>query len=66
MGRYQVNGEVKKIENFKQENEKCFIYITHKGELGIEDLRSKNPALKLNCGMERGSISSMKISNNAK
>ena len=58
-----MNGEVKKIENLKQEPEKLFIYATSKGEIGIEDLRSKSPAMKFNCGMERGGISSLTMSN---
>ena len=58
MRRYNVNGEVSQIQTFKNE-EKCFIYVTNKGEIGVEDIRCKSSALKFNAGQERGIVSSM-------
>ena len=61
---YQVDGEVKAIETFKNEfNDKCFMYVTLKGEIGLKDIRSKTAALTLNIGKERGLISSLILRN---
>ena len=57
---FNVEGEVNKIDTFKNElNENCFIYTTSNGLIGIKDIRSKSSALTYNIGKERGIISSL-------
>lgn len=61
--RYEFDGEVKSIQTLNNEfNDKCFIYATLKGEVGVKDIRSKTPAITYNIGKERGLISSMILS----
>lgn len=52
-------GEIRCLESFRNENDKCFLYATSKGEIGVRDIRSKSIALCNNIGKERGLISSM-------
>ena len=66
MGQYDVTGEVKKIDNLRLDDERCFIYVTSKGEIGVQDFRSKDPALRFSCGMERGTITTMLMANSGK
>ena len=66
MGQYEVVGEVRKIENLRMDDERCFIYVTSKGEIGVQDFRSKDATLRFNCGRERGTISTMLVANNGK
>lgn len=66
VGQYEVAGEVKKIENLRLDDERCFIYVTSKGEIGVQDFRNKESTLRFNCGMERGAISTMLVANNGK
>ena len=63
--RFNVNGEVKSLQPLylgSQNKEKCFLYVTHKGELGIQDINDKNPSMKFDLGKERGMISTMLMS----
>ena len=54
---------MKAIQTLNNEhNDKCFIYVTLKGEIGVKDIRSKMPAITYNIGKERGLISSMILS----
>ncbi|EDK32081.2 WD domain, G-beta repeat protein (macronuclear) [Tetrahymena thermophila SB210] len=48
-------GEIRCLESF----EKCFLYATSKGEIGVRDIRTNSVALCNNIGKERGLISSM-------
>jgi len=60
--RWEVDGEIKAIQPLilgGNLREKSFIYVTHKGELGIQDIREKGPSVKFNLGKERGMISTM-------
>ena len=61
---YVVNGEVKKIETLRKESdsENSFIYVTHKGEIGVEDIRCKSSAMRFDIGRERGIVSTMTVS----
>ncbi|KRX03780.1 WD40-repeat-containing domain [Pseudocohnilembus persalinus] len=58
--RYRVDGEIKAIETFKNDlQDKCFMYCTSKGEIGIKDIRQKSNAATYSIGPERGLISSL-------
>lgn len=60
--RWNVDGEVKSIQTLALQNrhkERTFMYVTHKGELGIQDINDKDLSVKFNLGKERGMISAM-------
>lgn len=62
VARWEVDGEIKAVQPLilgGNLREKSFIYVTHKGELGIQDIREKNLSVKFNLGKERGMISTM-------
>lgn len=56
----KANSEIKKIESLSSDlNELTFVYVTSMGDIVVEDIRSKNPAIKFQVGKERGLVSSM-------
>jgi len=63
--RWEKDGEIRGIAPLvlgNNQREKSFIYVTHKGELGIQSLNEKETSLKYNFGMEKGMITTMLMS----
>jgi len=63
--RWERDGEIKGIAPLvlgNNQREKSFIYVTHKGELGIQSPNEDKVSLKYNFGTEKGMINTMLMS----
>jgi phosphoinositide-3-kinase regulatory subunit 4 len=56
----KANSEIKKIESMSNDmSEAIFVYVTSMGEIVVEDIRSRSPAIQFSVGKERGLVTSM-------